>query len=94
MAYNGDVVSELLITKRVNNSEIKQRVSLKKDSPYLEFETEVDWKETHKLLKVDFDTNINAEEMISEIQFGHIKRPTHRNRAYDADRFEVSQHKW
>ncbi len=92
--YKGDVVSELLIKKRVNNSEIKQRVLLKKDSPYLEFETEVDWKETHKLLKVDFNTNINAEEMISEIQFGHIKRPTHRNRAYDADRFEVSQHKW
>ena len=25
-----------------------------------------------------------------EIQFGHIRRPTHKSRPFDADRFEVS----
>lgn len=92
--YSGEVLSAIMIKKRINNSEITQRVSLREDSPYLEFETTVDWKEIHKLLKVDFNTNINTEDLISEIQFGYVKRPTHRSRVYDADRFEVSQHKW
>jgi len=31
---------------------------------------------------------------VHEIQFGHLRRPTHKSRPYDADRFEVSAHKW
>jgi len=92
--YNGKLYSSIVIKKELHNSKISQRVVLRKDSKHLDFETEIDWKETHKLLKVDFDTNIHSEELISEIQFGHVSRPTHRNRQYDADRFEVCQHKW
>ncbi len=90
----GNLLSSLLIKKKINNSEIKQHVILRKDSKRIDFETEVDWNETHKLLKVDFNTNIHTTELLSEIQFGYVMRPTHRNRQYDADRFEVWQHKW
>lgn len=92
--YSGNLYSSLIIKKKIHNSEIRQRVILRKNSRRLDFETEVDWNETHKLLKVDFNTNIHTEEMLSEIQFGHVKRPNHKNRQYDADRFEVWQHKW
>jgi alpha-mannosidase len=54
----------------------------------------VDWQERHKLLKVAFPVNIHSNEAIHEIQFGHIKRPNHRSRPFDADRFEVCNHKW
>jgi len=84
----------LLITKKLNESTLTQRAILRKDCPYVEFETEVDWKETHKLLKVDYSTNICTDELISEVQFGYIKRPTHSNREHDADRFEMCQQKW
>ena len=33
-------------------------------------------------------------EALHEIQFGHIARPTHASRPFDADRFEVVNHKW
>lgn len=92
--FEGKLYSSIVIKKKLHNSEIFQRVILRKDSKRLDFETEVDWKESHKLLKVDFNTNIHSEELLSEIQFGHVKRPTHKNRQYDADRFEVWQHKW
>lgn len=92
--HRGNLLSSLLIKKTINNSTIKQRVLLREDSKRIDFETEVDWNETHKLLKVDFNTNIHTNELLSEIQFGHVKRPTHRNRQHDADRFEVWQHKW
>ena len=38
--------------------------------------------------------DIHTNEGIHEIQFGHIRRPNHRSRPFDADRFEVSNHKW
>ena len=90
----GELISTLRITRNIGKSKLTQRVSLRADSRQLDFETEIDWQETHKLLKVDMNTNIHTDELISEIQFGHIKRPNHKNRKYDADRFEVCQHKW
>ena len=54
----------------------------------------MDWQECHRLLKVSFATGICTEEGINEIQFGYVKRPTHRSRPYDADRFEVCNHRY
>lgn len=92
--YKGDLQSSIVIKRKINNSFITQRAILRNDSKRIDFETEVDWRETHKLLKVDFNTNIHTEELVSEIQFGYIKRPNHKTRQYDADRFEVCNHKW
>lgn len=92
--YKGALFSSLQIEKKLNNSRIVQTVVLWHNSRRLDFETEIDYQECHKLLKVDFNTNIHTEELVSEIQFGHIKRPNHKSRPYDADRFEVWQHKW
>jgi alpha-mannosidase len=69
-------------------------VSLQKGSQRINFETEIDWQESHKLLKVAFPFNIHSDKAIHEIQFGHIRRPTHRSRPFDADRYEVCNHKW
>jgi len=92
--YRGALMDAISITRKLHHSTLKQTVTLKKDSRVLEFQTEVDWQESHKLLKVEFATNIHTEELLSETQFGYVKRPTHKNRPYDADRFEVCQHKW
>jgi alpha-mannosidase len=43
---------------------------------------------------VAFPVNLLANEALHEIQFGHIARPNHRSRPFDANRFEVSNHKW
>ena len=65
-----------------------------RNSRRVDFHTRIDWQETHKLLKVNFPVDIHAHEAIHEIQFGHIRRPNHLSRPFDADRFEVSNHKW
>ena len=92
--YKGELVSALRITQKLNKSKIVQIVKLYENSKRLDFDTEIDWQETHKLLKVDFNTNIHTDELVSEIQYGYIKRPNHKSRHYDEDRFEVCQHKW
>lgn len=86
--------ASIRIRKQIGNSSLEQIISLKKDSPQVTFETNVDWKELHRLLKVSFPVNVLAEEGINEIQFGYVTRPAHRSRQYDQDRFEVCNHRY
>src|SRR5690606_35046939 len=82
------------IKRELNHSFLYQEIMLKRSSRLLKFRTKVDWKEKHKLLKVEFPATLYTDEALHEIQFGYVKRPTHRSRPHDADRFEVCQHKW
>ncbi len=90
----GPLCSQLEIRRKINNSMLIQTVSIKKGSRRLDFKTEIDWQESHKLLKVCFPVAIHSEEALHEVQFGYVKRPNHRSRKYDADRFEVCNQKW
>jgi alpha-mannosidase len=90
----GPLVGVLRIRRRLNQSELVQDVVLRRAGRRVEFRTTIDWHETHKLLKVNFPVDLHADEGIHEIQFGHIRRPNHKSRPYDADRFEVCSHRW
>lgn len=90
----GPLVAELRIRRRLANSEMSQVVRLRRGSRRVEFDTTVDWQEQHRLLKVNFPVNAHANEALHEIQFGHLRRPTHASMPFDADRFEVCNHKW
>ncbi|MGW4558927.1 alpha-mannosidase [Streptomyces sp. NPDC004365] len=75
-------------------SRITQTITLRAGSPRVDFETEIDWHETEKILKAAFPVDIRAAHSSAEIQFGHIQRPTHTNTTWEAARFEVSGHRW
>ena len=87
-------VAKIKLTRKLHRSTLTQIISLRQGSRRIEFDTTVDWQESHKLLKVAFPVNIHANEAIHEIQFGHLRRPNHRSRPFDADRFEVCNYKW
>jgi alpha-mannosidase len=89
-----DFIGKIKLTRKIHLSTITQLITLRKDSRRIDFETTIDWQESHKLLKVAFPVNIFAKEAIHEIQFGHIRRPNHRSRPFDRDRFEVCNHRW
>ena len=86
--------ARLRLRRRLHHSTVEQVITLRRASRRIDFSTCVDWQERHKLLKVAFPLNIHTHEAVSEIQFGHLRRPTHQSRQYDADRFEVCNHKW
>ncbi|MCX7803773.1 MAG: alpha-mannosidase, partial [Planctomycetota bacterium] len=75
-------------------SSMRQRVSLSAGARRLEFHTEVDWRESHKMLKVAFPVNARAMNATYEMQFGCCERPTHYSTPYDLARYEVPGHKW
>ena len=64
------------------------------ENPRIDFETKVDWHEKWRLLKVQFDTAIDASQARCEVQYGHIFRNTHRNLMQDRAKFEICAHKW
>jgi alpha-mannosidase len=76
------------------NASLVQRISLSAESPRLDFEAEVDWREKEQFLKVEFPLALRSDYATYEIQFGHVRRPTHFNTTWDFARFEVSAHRW
>ncbi|XP_044306519.1 alpha-mannosidase 2C1 isoform X2 [Varanus komodoensis] len=63
-------------------------------SSCVRFQTQVDWNEAHKFLKVEFPLKVRSPNAMYEIQFGHLQRPTHSNTSWDWAKFEVWSHKW
>ncbi|KOU78014.1 alpha-mannosidase [Streptomyces sp. MMG1533] len=75
-------------------STLTQTITVRADSPRIDFETEIDWHEAEKILKAGFPVDVRAAHSSAEIQFGHVQRPTHTNTSWEAARFEVSGHRW
>ena len=88
------MVASVRMDRKVLNSTMTQDIVLEADSRRLEFRTQVDWHETHRLLKVTFPVDVKATQAINEIQFGYIERPTHRSREYDISRWEVCNQRY
>jgi alpha-mannosidase len=90
----GPLRGTLEIRRRILNSDYVQRISLAHHQPRLDFDTHIDWRERHILLKVAFPVDILAAAATYEIQWGHVERPTHRNTSWDWARFETCAQKW
>ena len=76
------------------SSRAVQVLRLTAGSDVLVLETEVDWQEEDRFLKVAFPVDVHADWSSAEIQFGHVRRPTHTNTSWDAARFEIVAHRF
>ena len=94
VAEAGPLRATLEIQRRILHSGYTQRISLAADSPRLDIETAIDWRERHILLKVAFPVDVLAPTATYEIQYGNVQRPTHRNTSWDWARFETCAQKW
>jgi alpha-mannosidase len=76
------------------NSKMVQNIILYRSLPRIDFETEIEWGERDRLLKVGFLVNVNAMRATYDMSYGYIERPTHANTSWDAAKFEVCGHLW
>lgn len=90
----GYVRSGLKFTLKVGVSEIVQNIYLACNSKRIDFQTKVDWKERHKMLRVSFATDIRSERANYDIQYSYMHRNTHRNTSWDRAKFEVVAHRY
>jgi alpha-mannosidase len=84
----------VVVGRRFGRSVVRQTVTLEPGSRVLRFDTEVDWRERHKILKVAFPVAVSAREATYEVQFGHIRRPTHMDTPQARAMFEVCAQRW
>ncbi|WP_163506344.1 alpha-mannosidase [Fodinicola acaciae] len=90
----GPLTGAIRVRRSFGASRIDQVLRLGAGSRRLDIETEIDWHEDEKVLKAAFPIDVHADRTASEIQFGHVHRPTHQNTSWDAARFEVYAHRW
>jgi alpha-mannosidase len=82
-------------TRRLSQSHIELDIILEAGSPQVTFDARIAWgEERNVLLKADVPMAVHTDEARCEIQFGHVRRPTHRNTTWDQARFEVCAHRW
>ncbi|MCD2172471.1 alpha-mannosidase [Rhizobium sp. C4] len=79
---------------RYEQSSIVQVISLEAGASTVEIDTFIEWRQSNTLVKAAFPINVFARETTAEIQFGHVRRPTHRNTSWDQARFETVMHRW
>jgi len=76
------------------SSRIVQVISLEAGKDQLDFDSFVVWREHDTLVKTAFPLDVHAQESTAEIQFGHVRRPSHANTSWDKARFETVMHRW
>lgn len=91
---NGPLRASVRMSRTWRNSQIVQIIRLVAASSRVDFKTEIDWHETHTLLKVAFPTCVKAPTALFDIQWGAAERSTARESDVDAARFEVPAQKW
>ncbi|MFF1345831.1 alpha-mannosidase [Streptomyces sp. NPDC058322] len=90
----GPLRAAVRVRRSFGQSHVTQEIRLSAGSRRIDISTEVDWRESEKVLKAAFPLDVHAERSTSEIQFGHVHRPTHDNTGWDAARFEICAHRW
>ncbi|MEU3859495.1 glycoside hydrolase family 38 C-terminal domain-containing protein [Streptomyces sp. NPDC028722] len=90
----GEDGTSVRIVRAFGASRVTQVLSLPPGERRLLIDTEVDWHETEKFLKLAFPLDVHAERYASETQFGHVHRPTHTNTSWEAARFEACNHRF
>ena len=91
---NTEICGTIEIERTFLSSKIIQKISIYRDVPRIDFDTYLDWKDEHILLKTHFPVDIVANKATYEIQYGNVERPTHWNTSWDTAKFEVCGHKW
>jgi alpha-mannosidase len=90
----GEDGASVRVVRSFGGSRVVQVLSLAPGERRLVVDTEVDWHETEKFLKLAFPLDVHAERYASETQFGHFHRPTHTNTSWEAAKFEACNHRF
>ena len=82
------------VTSHRGNSKFVQTIGLSADGDQVDIENDIDWHESHILLKAAFPLAASGPFATYEIPYGSIDRPTTRNNSWEKAQFEVPAQQW
>jgi alpha-mannosidase len=94
LVENTPLRAVIRITRTWQSSRFVQDVTLYANSDQVDVASDIDWYETHILLKAAFPLAASSRMATYEIPYGTIERPTTRTNSWDEAKFEVSAQHW
>ena len=91
---DGPLRKTVRIKRSWGQSHFTQDVSLDAGADSLRVDNDVDWHETHVLLKAAFPLAASGPKASFEIPYGAIERPTTRSNSFEKAKFEVPALRW
>ncbi len=90
----GPLRAAIRVTRKWQQSTFVQDVTLYAGLDRVDVVNDIDWHETHVLLKAGFPVAASSGQATYEIPYGSIERPTTRNNTWEAAKFEVPALRW
>ncbi len=91
---NGPLRATVRVKRTWQASTFVQDISLDAGADAVVVGNDVDWHETHVLLKAAFPLAATGPKATYEIPYGSIERPTTRNNSWEKAQFEVPAMRW
>jgi alpha-mannosidase len=82
------------VIRQWQSSKFVQTISLEEGSDKVDIDNEIDWHESHVLLKAAFPLAASGPFATYEIPYGTIDRATTRNNSWEQAQFEVPAMRW
>jgi alpha-mannosidase len=90
----GPLRAVIRVSRSWQNSKFTQDITLYAGADQVEVVNDIDWHETHVLLKAAFPLAASSSRATYEIPFGSIERSTTRNNTWEQAQFEVPAQRW
>jgi len=90
----GPLRAIIRVSRKWQSSRFVQDITLYAGADEVEVVNDIDWHETHLLLKAAFPLAATSTHATYEIPFGSIERPTTRNNSWEQAQFEVPAQYW
>jgi alpha-mannosidase len=94
LVESGPLRATIRVTRTWQQSKFVQDIRLYAGLDRVDVMNDIDWHETHILLKAAFPLAASSAEATFEIPYGSIQRPTTRNNTWEAAKFEVPALRW
>jgi alpha-mannosidase len=90
----GPMRATIRVSRTWQSSKFVQDITLYAGADTVDVVNDIDWHETHVLLKAAFPLAASGPMATYEIPYGSIQRPTTRNNTWEQARFEVPAMRW
>ena len=94
LVAKGPLRAAIRVTRSWQGSKFVQEITLDAGADQVDVVNEIDWHETHVLLKAAFPLAATSGKATYEIPYGAIQRPTARNNSWEQAQFEVPALRW
>jgi alpha-mannosidase len=94
LVAKGPLRGAIRVTRTWQSSKFVQEITLDAHADQVEVVNDIDWHETHVLLKAAFPLAASSNKATYEVPYGAIQRPTTRNNSWEQAQFEVPALRW